>query len=1055
MNPSHPDAEDALERATRELFAELGWETVNAWSETFPAGILGRENAAEVVLRSRLLPALERLNPGLPPEAIDQAVEDLARDRSALSMAQANREVHALLRGGVKVRFRNDDGAEIEETVRVMDWDEPANNDFLVVCQFWVTGELHRRRPDLVGFVNGLPLLLVELKAHTRQLENAYRDNLRDYKDTIPRIFWYNALTVLSNGVEARVGTLSSKWEHFAEWKKISDEEEPGVISLETLIRGTCDRRRLVDLVENFSLFSDTGGAVVRLMARNHQFLGVNNAVDAVRRLGENQGRLGVFWHTQGSGKSYSMIFFAQKVLRKLPGNWTFVIVTDRTELDKQIYGNFASVGAVTEPEESVRAESGGHLRQLLRENHRYVFTLIQKFNTDEFVSDRDDIIVITDEAHRSQYDVLAANMRAALPNAAFIGFTGTPLMAGEEKTREVFGEYVSIYDFRQSVEDQATVPLYYENRIPELQLLNEESFSDEMERILEAAELDEEQEKKLDRELGREYHLLTRDERLETIAADLVQHFLGRGFQGKAMVVSIDRATAVRMYDKVRAHWRRRIEQMRGDRERAPAELRDEIDRQITYLEETDMAVVVSQAQNEIDDFRKKGLDILPHRKRMVEEDLETRFKKPDDPFRIVFVCSMWMTGFDAPSVSTIYLDKPMKNHTLMQTIARANRVWGEKQSGMIVDYVGVFRNLQKALAIYGGAGGEGGGGGGGGEGPIRSKEELVRELEEQLRGTIGFCRDLEIDVSALVAAEGFQRTAKLADAREAVLVDEDTKKRFLALVSHLKRLYKAVLPDPAAMRFSAVVSTLGALAEMVRAVADPVSIAEVMGEVEKLLDRSIATEPFVIPAERAPYGAVDRIDLRQIDFELLREKFGGHHKRTHVERLKAAIGKKLEEMVARNRTRTDYLEKFLEMIEEYNSGSKNVEMFFDELLAFTKRLTEEEQRGVAENLSEEELAVFDLLMRPQPGLTDAEVKEVKTVARELLETLKREKLVLDWRRRQQSRAAVLTAVRDVLDKLPRAYTTEMYNEKCQRVYQHIFDAYADAEKSVYGTAA
>jgi type I restriction enzyme R subunit len=1054
MSPHHHlDAEEALEQATLELFSELGWEPVSAYSETFPSSILGREHAAEVVLRSRLRPALERLNPAFPGEAIEQAVEELTRNRSALSMAQANREVYQLLRGGVKVRFRDENGSELEETVRVVDWNDATNNDFLVVRQFWVTGELHKRRPDLVGFVNGLPLVLLELKAHTKQLEHAYQDNLRDYKDTIPQIFWHNALIMLSNGVEARVGTLSSKWEHFAEWKKISDEEERGVISLETVIRGTCQKRRLLDLVENFTLFSDTGGAVVKLLAKNHQLLGVNNAVDAVRNLRENQGRLGVFWHTQGSGKSYSMIFFAQKVLRKMPGNWTFVIVTDRTELDKQIYKNFASMGAVTEPEESVRAESGDHLRQLLRENHRYVFTLIQKFNIDEFVSDRDDIIVITDEAHRSQYDVLAANMRSALPNAAFIGFTGTPLMAGEEKTREVFGEYVSIYDFRQSVEDRATVPLYYENRIPELQLLNEESFGEEMERILEAAELDEEQEKKLERELAREYHLITRDERLETIAGDLVQHFLGRGFQGKAMVVSIDKATAVRMYDKVRAHWQRRLQQLRGDLERAPKELRHEIDRQIGYMEETDMAVVVSQAQNEIDDFKTKGLDILPHRKRVVEEDLETRFKNSEDPFRIVFVCSMWMTGFDAPSVSTVYLDKPVKNHTLMQTIARANRVWGEKQSGMIVDYVGVFRNLQKALAIYGGA--DDGGGTGGNEGPIRSKEELVRELEEQLQGTVAFCQDLGIDVKALVAAEGFQRTAKLADAREAILVDEDTKERFLTLVNHLKRLYKAVLPDPAATRFAAVVSTLGALADMIRAASDPVSITEVMGEVEKLLDRSIATEPFVIRPARAEYGKTDRIDLSQIDFELLREKFAGNHKRTQVERLKAAIGKKLEEMVALNRTRTDYLDKFLQMIEEYNSGSKNVELFFDELLAFTKRLSQEEQRAVAENLSEEELAVFDLLMRPHPDLSNAEVKEVKAVARELLETLKREKLVLDWRRRQQSRAAVLTTVQDVLDKLPRAYTTEMYNEKCQRIYQHIFDAYADAEKSVYGTAA
>jgi type I restriction enzyme, R subunit len=862
MSAYHPDAEDALEAATVHLFAELGWETADAYSETFPGSFLGRETVSEVVLRARLRSALERLNPILPREAIEQGVEELTRDRSALSTAQANRDLYQLLRNGVLVRIKDDDGTDVEDTVLVVDWGKPENNDFLLVRQFWVSGELHKRRPDLVGFVNGLPLVFVELKAHTKQLKNAFDDNLRDYKDTIPQIFWYNGFVVLSNGVETRVGTLTAAWEHFAEWKKISDEDEPGEVSLETLIRGTCEKRRLLDIVENFVLYADAGGALTKLLAKNHQYLGVNNAIDAVHSLDENRGRLGVFWHTQGSGKSYSMIFFAQKVLRKLPGNWTFVVVTDRNELDKQIYKNFASVGAVTESEEAVRAYSGEHLRQLLRENHRYVFTLIQKFNIGEFVSDRSDIIVMTDEAHRSQYDILAANMRAALPKAAFIGFTGTPLMAGEEKTREVFGDYVSIYDFQQSVEDQATVPLYYENRIPELQLLNEDSFSEEMEQILERAELDEEQEKKLERELGREYHLLTRDERLGTIADDLVEHYLGRGYQGKAMVVSVDRPTAVRMYDKVRTRWDAVLEALKEEIRTARGQRQNDLLDRIRYIQDTDMAVVVSQSQNEIDDFRRKGLDIRPHRKRMVEEDLETKFKNPDDPLRVVFVCSMWMTGFDAPAVSTVYLDKPMKNHTLMQTIARANRVFREKQAGLIVDYVGVFRNLQKALAIYGGETR-------GGEKPIRDKKELAEELIKQVEGTTDFCAKHRVRVEEIVPTEGFDRIARMKDAREALLVSDDVKKQFLALVAHLRRLYKAVLPDPAAAEHTAVVSTLGALAEMIRSISEKVSVDAVMGAIEELLDRSIAAEPFVIrPEERPQYAGTDRIDLSQIDF-------------------------------------------------------------------------------------------------------------------------------------------------------------------------------------------
>ena len=1051
MSPN-PDREDALEAATVELFGELGWDTCDAYHEQCPDGILGRDNQGEVVLTERLTPALKALNPDLPADAITLAAEELSRDRSALSLPNANRELHRLLRQGVRVQFRDDEGRDRDETVRVIDWEEPTNNDFLLVQQLWVTGDLHKRRPDLVGFVNGLPLVLGELKAHTKPIYSAYEDNLRDYKDTIPQLLWFNALVILSNGVEARVGTLTSEWEHFSEWKKISDEDELGVISLETVVRGTCEKSQLLDLVENFTLFANTGGSVSKLVAKNHQYLGVNNAIDGVRALGDNQGRLGVFWHTQGSGKSYSMIFFAQKVLRKIPGNWTFVVVTDRLDLDKQIYKNFAKVGAVTEPEDSVRAKSGDHLRQLLSENHRYVFTLIQKFNTDEFVSDRDDIIVITDEAHRTQYDVLAANMRSALPNAAFIGFTGTPLLAGEEKTREVFGDYVSVYDFRQSVEDQATVPLYYENRIPELQLKDEALFKEGLERILAEAELDEEQDKKLERELGREYHLITRDERLEAIAEDIVQHFLGRGYLGKGMVVSIDRVTTVRMYDKVRKHWDAALAAAQADLALAEGEREAELRDQIRFMKETDMAVVVSQAQNEIDDFRSKGLDILPHRERMEKEDLETKFKDPEHPFRLVFVCSMWMTGFDAPSVSTVYLDKPMRNHTLMQAIARANRVFGEKQSGLIADYVGVFRNLQKALAIYGSGTG---GGTGGGDTPIQSKDELVTELEAQIDVTAELMKKHGVDLGELVDAEGFNRPALQKDAREALLLSEEVKKAFLGHVSQAKKLYKAVLPDRQASKFTSTVSTLNSVAEMIRSVGRRVSVEHVMEEIEELLDESISPRPWVIPGESPEYGDDPRIDLSQIDFALLREKFEGNRKRTQAERMKALVGQKLEQMVRLNRSRVDYLEKFQKMIEEYNSGSKNVLEFFDELMAFAKRLSEEDQRAVAENLSEEELAIFDMLMKPRPDLTDAEVKSVKAVVREMLEKLKQEKLVLDWRKKQQSRASVLVTVQKELDRLPRAYDKKMYDEKCRNVYQHVFDSYQDAEHSVYGAAA
>lgn len=366
MTASDDYSEDALvEQPAIALFAELGWETSNCFYERFGQdGTLGRETPTEIVLVSRLSPTLERLNPDLSRQAIDLAIEELVRDRSLVSPVQANREVYRLLKDGVRVVVPSEDEGDAVEVVRVMDWNDPANNDFFLASQLWVTGEMYKRRADLVGFVNGLPLVFIELKAFHQNLENAYRNNLRDYKSAIPQIFWHNALIVLSNGSESRVGSMSASWEHFSEWKRINSEGEQGVVSLETVIRGTCEKARLLDLVENFTLFSEGVGGLFKLVAKNHQYLGVNNAIEALRGLGDRR-RLGVFWHTQGSGKSLSMVLFSQKVLRKFEGGFTFLIVTDRQELDDQIYKTFSSVGAVTEGQ--VQAENGDHLKRLLR----------------------------------------------------------------------------------------------------------------------------------------------------------------------------------------------------------------------------------------------------------------------------------------------------------------------------------------------------------------------------------------------------------------------------------------------------------------------------------------------------------------------------------------------------------------------------------------------------------------------------------------------------------------------------------------------------------------
>ncbi|MGC9395534.1 MAG: type I restriction endonuclease subunit R [Anaerolineae bacterium] len=1078
------DAEQALENATMQLFAGLGWQTANAYYEAFTPEAatptrpyLGRRDDGAVLLLDRLRAALKRLNPDLPPEAREAAVTELARGRGMMSPVEANRQVYKLLKDGVSVEILDPTTSERQVyTVRVIDWRAPARNDFLLVQQLWIQGELHRRRPDLVGFVNGIPLLFGELKAHHRRLSDAYTHNLSDYKTTIPHLFWYTGLVVLSNGSQGVVGNLSARFNHFSTWKKVHDEQEKGVIAWETLVRATCTPARLLDLVENYTLYHKGEGGLTKITAKNHQFLGVENVMAALAHIRENRGKLGVFWHTQGSGKSFSMIFFAQKVLRTVGGHWTFVIVTDRQGLDAQIYKNFARSGVTIGDEKQVRAQNGEHLKQLLRGDQRYIFTLIQKFHTRStgdscdrpypVLSERDDIIVMTDEAHRSQYADLAMNMRRALPNAAFIGFTGTPLMAGEEElTREVFGDYVSIYNFKQSMDDGATVPLFYENRIPELQLANAE-LNAEMEALLEQALVDDasrdESEEALARQFVREYELITRDDRLDKIAEDLVEHFVGRGYRGKAMVVSIDKLTTVKMYHKVQTHWQRKLESLRAQRVTAGPVEALALDDLIAYMTSTDMAVVISQAQNEVSFFVEHGYDIRPHRERMVKGELDEKFKKADDPLRLAFVCAMWRTGFDAPACSTIYLDRPMRNHALMQTIARANRVFGEKVNGLIVDYIGIFRELQEALAIYAtGKGAEVG------EYPIKDKAALVDDLRAALDDVADFCTERGVNLDALLSRSRgvFEHIAAIDtavtvlvdaqmeeaadDAVEQIIVNDEFKLRFLNLVAGVDRLYRAILPDPCAAEFSARRRLLLFLAQKIRNLRPDVALPDIEPEVTDLLDASITARAYVIQEPPTLY------DLGKVDFEALKQRFAEGRKHTEAEKLRGTLNALLQRMVRRNRRRVDYQEEYRRLIDAYNGGSANVETFFQELVDLAQQLNAEEQRHVRENLSEEELAIFDILTRPGPELSDAERKAVKQIARDLLAKLKREKLVLDWRKRQQYRAAVRLMIQDVLDqRLPARYDTELYNQKCDDVYAHIYDSYGGAGQSIYAAA-
>lgn len=1046
MNRNSEDA--TTEKPALDLLRNLGWETIDAFAETDGAisEISGRATLDEVVLTKYLRPALEKFNPDVPRDAIDQAITELQRDRSTMSPVAANQEVYTIIKNGYKASYLNDHGESEDITIKIVDWQNPSNNTFTAFSQFWILGRLHKRRPDVLGFVNGLPLVHIELKAPGEKANSAYTDNIRDYRDTIPQLLWYNQFIIISNGTDTKVGSVTAPLDHFGKWKRINDEGEAGIISLDTTLRATCAPERALDIIENFVLFTiDEKGRTIKIVAKNHQFIGVNNAVEALRS--GNDGRLGVFWHTQGSGKSYSMVFFAQKVLRTQTGNWTFVIITDRLDLDGQIYKNFARAGAVTEPELRVRAGDGADLRVKLTEDHRYVFTLIHKFKTadgaeQKLVSDRDDIIVMTDEAHRTQYATLALNMRNALPNARFIGFTGTPLIAGEtEKTKEVFGDYVSTYNFKQAVDDRATVPLYYENRIPELQLTNE-NFDKDLEKLLENAELDEDQEKLLERQFARQYHLITRDDRLERVAQDIVEHFINRGFQGKAMVVSIDKMSAVRTYDKVKKYWQQMIDlievRLSGD---LPQNVRDALEGQLLYMRGTDMAVIVSQSQNEVDDFRAKGLDIWSHRERIVKEDLEEDFKNPEHPLRIVFVCAMWITGFDAPAVSTIYLDKPMRGHTLMQTIARANRVFSGKENGLIVDYIGVFRDLQKALSVYGE--------GAGGDLPVQDKQELVTNLQDAWAGIDTFAKKVSGHTLAdIEEQEGFARVALIGQLVDATVSTDDRKKEFAALANDFCKLFKAILPDYSANKFLPIYQVIRTLQGQIRSLAGDVSIDHVSASIEKLLDESIEAGNYTIKELQAD----DVIDLSKVDFEKLQQQFGVTSKNIQTEKLKNNIDQRLKKLLEMNKTRIGLADKFQKLINDYNAGAKNIEEFFNELIAFAKELDQEDQRAVREDMSEEELVIFDLIVRPGPELTSLEEKQVKKVARDLLLSLKQQKLVIDWKKSQQNRAIVQRAIRDVLqDELPISYDNEWQSKKRDSLYEHFYETYEDSTVNIY----
>jgi type I restriction enzyme R subunit len=1066
--------EDGLvEQPAIALFGDLGWDTFTCWDELFGCGAegdlaFGRETRNDVVLTNRLLVALTSLNAGTPALVIQEAVDEICRDRSVMSDIAANEAVYDLLKDGYTYvgSSLGSGGSEDDEdcVVRYVDWQFAENNDFLLCSQMSISGEIETRRPDLLGFVNGLPLVFIELKASHKNLLNAYKDNLRDYRKTIPQLFHFNQVIILSNGVQSRVGTLSSQWEHFAEWKKIESEQEERRVSLEVVIRGVCERDRLLDIIENYILFVKQK-STIKIVAKYHQYLGVNQALGGLTNIKENAGQLGVFWHTQGSGKSFSMVFFCKKAFRKYTGNWTFVLITDRTDLDDQIYKTFNSTGVLTE---NCQAESGSELKLLLAEDHRFVFTLIQKFKGDEkgnypLLSERDDIIVITDEAHRSQYDSLAMNMRRSMPNASFMAFTGTPLLSetaktsdssDSGKTREIFGDYVSVYNFSDAVDDGATLPLYYENRVPEVSLSSDD-VGKEIADIIEESDLTDEQEHRLEQEFSKAYHIITRDDRLETIAADLVEHYINRapfsdGKLGKAMVVSIDKATAIKMYDKVNEAWQLKLKSLKSKIKFAKGSRLIKLQFQIDYMGSTDMAVVVSGGQNDEERLAKKGLDYKKHRTRFVKEEIDEKFKDPDDNLRIVFVCAMWLTGFDAPSVSTLYLDKPLKNHTLMQTIARANRVYPGKSAGQVVDYINIFSALQEALGLYGGGQVAEPGAGYNVDSPARDKRELIAALATAIVELNQFLNKHAIDLEAIISAPaaGFTKLQMLDDASEILLSPELTDE-FTAFVRQINRIFKAVLPDDDANGYVPHRIAINVIYAQMRqksgvSVDDEDVLDVVRHQVNELLDDSITT---IEIKSNLP----EPINIAGIDFDALAEMVAkvGKPKTSDAERLKNIIDRKLKPLLLKNKARQDLQHKFEELVEQYNLGAYTAEEFFNQLSEFVKDLDHEEKRTVREGLTEEELSVFDLMIQAV-ALNDKERIGVKLIAKQLVEKMQ-DMLVIDWRKKQRTKARVRSLIEEVLDELPESFDDELWPKTCSEVFMHVYEKYPGQGESAY----
>ena len=1040
--PKDYSEDQLIQRSAAELLEkELGWTSVYAFDkEVLGAnGTLGRGSYHEVLLTGRFCKALKALNPWLTDKQLQECVERMTEHMSSQTLMQINEQKYQYIKDGVPVTRIKPNGETEEVRAKVIDFASPQKNDFLCVREMWVYGALYHRRADIIGFVNGLPLLFMELKNHDVEVVDAFTQNYRDYLDTIPQLFYHNAFIMFSNGLEARVGTIDSKWEFFHEWKRLK-EEDAGNIELPTMLRGICQKENFLDLLENFILYDHSGGNTAKILARNHQYLGVNEAVKMYQRRETLGGKLGVFWHTQGSGKSYSMLFLSQKIRRKFEGSPTILVLTDRDELNKQISDTFENCGMLGKVKaKKFIASSGEDLKMKLKGNPSFIFSLIQKFNdpnAEPIIPDHD-IIVMSDEAHRTQNGVFADNMMHLLPTAHRIGFTGTPLLSNDNITARTFGGYISIYDFKRAVEDKATVPLFYENRGEKLKDLKNPDINEQIAEALEqAGDLDASQLAKLEREFAKEVHLLTAAKRLQLIAKDFVHHYSDLWTSGKAMFVCYNKVTCVRMFNYVQGYWKQEIKELEKTIAHCTSQQEaQELNRKLEWMKETDMAVVVSQEQNEIQTFKKWNLDILPHRERMEKEELDKQFKDADSKLRVVFVCAMWLTGFDVKTLSCLYIDKPMKAHTLMQTIARANRVAEGKTNGLVIDYIGIVKALRQALADY-----TANPGGSNGNDPTVDKEELINHVLAIIAAAKAFLKEHDFELDDLIQAQDFMRLSLLMKAANAMCASAEIRKSFCTFATTLLSLWKYlnredVTPDMLQQKLA---------------------IEHIYKELQKkrqhadITDLSVAINEIVnehIETVNSTVEDPQRFDISGIDFELLRREFAkSREKNLILKDIQDVLQERIARMLAANPSRINFYEKYQELIRNYNEEQNRatIEKTFNDLMALSSQLTDEEKRYVREGFeNDEQLAMFDVLMKD--NLSKDDIKKLKAIAKDLLQKIKEQLDAMDHPfDKQETRAALQNTIRDLLwIQLPESYTEENINYYRSAVYNYISRQY------------